>query len=275
MHRLFTNASTNRNLDNLFLTRDTLNYCHAFSISNTALIHSAKADYQTSNLWVDIYNKIVQNAGLTGEEKSFLHCLRYMMHVESAYSQIVDKICYLLVWQTKQPSIIRGDNMNCCKRVDTVDTISTRCPLATKCEFLAGNGFGDLADACDVDLRNSVAHMTAIIGKPTIRTTYNSTAATREMRNKVSITGTDVRIKRRSQDGSYKWEKVNIEKVGRQLEIAVWRYNAAFSLCDTVNRFAIDPMFLCAMNNPGDPYTVTFSNGDINISYNAPDESNQ
>ena len=275
VHRLFVKASANRNLDNFFLTRDALNYCLAFGIPNTASVHSAGADYQTANLWTEVYNKTIKNAGLADNEKSFLHCLSYMLRVESLYGQIVDKICYLLVWQAKQPDAILGKNKNCCKRVDSVDEISTRCPLATKCEFLASKGFGDLADACDVDLRNAVAHTTAVIGEPTIRTTRNRTASTLEMRSDVSIEGTDISIRRRAKYGSYGWEKVDIEKTRHQLETAMWRYNVAFGLCDAVCTFATDPEFLCAMNNPDSPHTVTFSKGKVRLSWNNPNKSNQ
>lgn len=152
VYELFVNTSANRNLDNLFLSRDARNYCHAFNIPNTAIIHSAKADYQVNNLWVNIYNKTIQNAGLTDEERSFLYCLRYTLAVESIYSQIVYKICYLLVWRSNTLDPVLGKNGQCCKKVGIVDIIATRCPLATKCEFLDNNRFGDLVDACDVEL---------------------------------------------------------------------------------------------------------------------------
>ena len=83
VRRLFVNASTNRNLDDFLLTRDALNYSRAFGLSNTAAIYSAGANFQGNNLWANIYNKTIQNAGLTDEERSFLYCLRYMLLVES------------------------------------------------------------------------------------------------------------------------------------------------------------------------------------------------
>ena len=274
VRRRFVNASTNRNLDNFFLTRDTLNYSHAFGLSNTAPIHSAGADFQSNNLWASIYNKTIQNAGLTDEERSFLYCLRYMLLVESTYSQIVDKMCYLLAWQTNPPGVIRGEERHCCKRVDTIDMISQRCSLATKCEFLANNGFRDIADACDVELRNAVAHLTAIIGEPTVKSMRRDTEITLELWNKVSIEGTDVRIRRRAMGGADRWTKVDMGKAIHRLEMAVWRYNVVFSLCHTVHELATDPLFLCALDNPDDPHhRITFSNGRIRVSWNQnPDE---
>lgn len=268
VYKLFVNTSANRNLDNLFLSRDALNYCHAFNIPNTAIIHSAGADYQANNLWANVYNKTIQNAGLTDEERSFLYCLRYMLAVESMYSQIVDKICYLLVWRSNPPGTILGKNGHCCTKVDTVDIIS-RCSLATKCEFLAGNGFGDLADACDVKLRNATAHMTAIIGKPAVRSTHHRTATTSEVRNEAIIEGADIRIRRSSKDGAYKWEKVDMEKARRSLDMAIWMYDTVFKLCNTVHVYSTDREFLYALNHPDDPhYRITFSKGDVSVSRN-------
>ena len=269
VHRLFVNASTNRNLDDFFLTRDALNYSRAFGLSNTAAIHSAGADFQGNNLWANIYNKTIQNAGLTDEERSFLYCLRYMLLVESTYSQIVDKMCYLLAWQTNSPGVIRGDDGYCCKHVDTVDMISQRCPLAIKCEFLAKNGFTDVADACDVELRNAVAHMTAIIGKPTMKNMRRRTETTREMWSKVSIEGTEIHIRRRVTGGADRWVKVDTTKAFHRLNMVVWRYNVVFNLCDTVHDLATNPLILSALNNPNDPhYRITFSKDLIRVSLN-------
>ena len=268
VRKLFVNALTNHKLDNIFLTRDAENYSRAFGLSNTAPIHSAGADFQGNNLWADIYNKTIQNAGLTDEERSFLYCLRYMMLVESIFSQIVDKICYLLAWRINPPDSILGEKGHCCKHVDTVDTISRRCPLATKLEFLAGNGFKDIAEACDVELRNAAAHATAIIGKPTMKSIHRDTETSHEMRNEFSIEGADTHIKRRAKDGAGRWEKVDMGKAGHRLEMVVWRYNVVFSLRHLAHEFAADLQFLHAMNNPDDPhYRITFSKGRISFIY--------
>ena len=266
VRKLFVGALENRNLDDFFLTKDAVNYCSVFGIANTAPIHAANADYQTGNLWAGIHNKAVRDAGLTDKEKSFLYCLSYMLHVESLYSQIVDKMCYLLAWQTKPPGIIRGaDKKHCCKQVDTIDAISTRCTLATKLEFLAGNGFGDLTDACDRDLRNAAAHMTAVIGKPTVKSKHHKTETTTSVETKFSIEGTDIRVRRRA-GGADKWEKVDVKKAIHRLEMTVWLYITVFKLCDTVRKLTKDPTFMRALNNLNDPrYEITFSNGDVRV----------
>ena len=269
VRELFVNASTNRDLDDFFLTRDALNYSRAFGLSNTAAIHSAGADFQGNNLWANVYNKTIQNASLTDEELSFLYCLRYMLLIESTYSQIVDKMCYLLAWQTNPPGVICGDDGYCCKHVDTVDMISQRCPLAIKLEFLVKSGFTDLVNACDVELRNAVAHMTTIIGEPTMENRRHRTETTREVWSKVSIKGTDVRIRRRATGGADRWVKVDTTKAFHRLNVAVWRYNVVFSLCYTVHDLATNPLFLSALNNLNDPhYRITFSKGRIRVSLN-------
>ncbi|MBI1658945.1 MAG: hypothetical protein IS632_09295 [Thaumarchaeota archaeon] len=272
VRRLFITASVNRNLDNFFLTRDAVNYCRAFHIPNTALIHGAKADYQTHNLWADVYNKTIKKAGLTDEEKSLLHCLRYMLAVESRYSQIVDKVCYLLVWQTNPPGMILGENGYRCKKVDSVDTISTRCSLATKLEFLTNGGFGDLAGACDTDLRNAAAHMTTIIGKPTVKNERYNTGTTAGFKTNFSIEGSDIHIKRRSKTGADSWEKLDIDKTGHRLDMTVWRYSIVFSLCNSVHTFTTT--LRPALSNQDDLHRkFTFSKGKIRLSLNASDKS--
>lgn len=266
VRKLFVGASKNRNLDDIFLTRDILNYGKALGIPNTAPLHSANADYQTGNLWADIYNKTIQNAGLTDMEKSFLYCLRYLVRVESMYSQIVDKLCYLLVWQTDPPGSILGRNGNCCSKVDTVDTISKRCTLATKCEFLADNGFGDLADACDIDLRNATAHMTYVIGNLEVKTERHHTETMSGFESKFTIEGSDIHIRRRTAGGADRIENVDISDANRRLEVAVWRYTVAFSLCQDVHVWLADPEFRRARNNPDDPrYRITFSDGSMSV----------
>ena len=277
VRKLFMNVSPNRNLDNLFLSRDALNYCRAYGIPNTASIHGANADYQTNNLWAGIHNKTIQNADLTDAEKSFLSCLRYMMCVESLYSQIVDKICYLLVWQTDPPGTIQGENRHCCKNVDAVDTISRRCTLATKCEFLSDNGFGDLAAACDVRLRNAIGHMSVVIGKPTAKRNRWRTETAVGFKTEFSIEGKDIYIRRHTAGSADKWEIVNVNSANYRLEMAVWRYSIAFSLCQDVNEWLSSPMFLHAINNPDDPhYRITFSKGSVSLKHNAnPDMADQ
>ncbi|MYB26422.1 MAG: hypothetical protein F4X32_02835 [Candidatus Dadabacteria bacterium] len=232
VRKLFVDASANRKLDNIFLTRDAVNYCHAFRIPNTATIRAAGADFRGHNLWVSVYNKTIRNAGLTDEEQSFLYCLAYMLYVESMYSQIVDKMCCLLAWQTDPPSGIFGKTGHRFKQasiLNTVDIISKNYPLTAKLEFLAGNGFKDIAEACDVELRNAAAHLTTIIGKPTVKRMRHDTETSSETRNKYSIEGTDIRIKRYTKNGVV-WEKVDIVKAHYRLEMVVWRYNAVFYL---------------------------------------------
>ncbi len=279
VRKLFVNASVNRNLDNLFLTRDAVNYCRAFGIPNTATIHAARADFQGHNLWAGIYNKTIRNAGLTDKERSFLHCLAYMLSVESIYSQIVDKMCYLLAWQTDPPSGIFGNSGCHFKQLSTIDTvnkISKNYSLARKLESLADNGFNDLTEACDVELRNAATHLTTVIGKPTVKRERYDTETTSGSKAKFSIEGADIRIRRHVKVGPDKWENVDINKTLYQLEMAVWRYNNAFSLCETVHQLTTSQTCLRALNNPDDPhYEITFSNGNYCVRHNTSGQVNE
>lgn len=266
VRKLFLNAKQNHNIGSFFIPRDTLNYCRAFNIGTDAIISSAKADYQTHNIWVDVYNKTIRNAGLTEAEKSFMYCLRYMIYVESIYGEIVDKMCYLLVRQTGKLGVISGKGGRPWEKVGTVGAISP-CSMQKKCEFLAKNGFNDLADAFDRDIRNATAHTDFIIGEPVMRNESYETETGYSVRSETRIERADIRVKRHV-NGSVKWEKVDMNAAGHQLEMVVWLYRIVFSMCFQVHWFTSMSVFRDALEHPDDPrYKVTFSKGRIQFHY--------
>ena len=116
--------------------------------------------------------------------------------------------------------------------------------------------------------------MTAVIGKPTMKSKRYDTETSCEFKTKFSIGGTDVHIKRHAVK---KWEEVDLKNAKSQLEAVMLRYTIVFSLCQNVQEFATTPLFRRALNNPDDPhYRVTFSEGNISVSWDRDlDEPNQ
>lgn len=220
VRKLFEDASANDNLDGVLLTNAELNQSILGSEPKPALIHAGIAYHQSGNLWTAIYRYAIQNTDLTAEERAFMYCLRYLLIVESMYSQIVDRVCYMLMWRTDPPTL--GSLKNWHKKGHTVNDLQ-HYSLKAKIKYLTENGFGYLADACDVELRNAVAHMTLIINGPA-----HHSATDKQMRNGFSIEGVNVRIKRRAKNGTYVSEKVDMQEALLRLEGEVMRYTAAF-----------------------------------------------
>lgn len=220
VRELFEDASANHNLDGILLTNAELNRSILGSEPKPAPIHAGIAYHQSGNLWTAIYRYAIQNTELTVEERAFMYCLRYMLIVESMYSQIVDRVCYMLMWRTKPPTL--GNLERWYNEGDTVHDLQ-RCSLAAKLKYLTENGFGYLADACDVELRNAVAHMTLTIDGP-----VHHSSTDKQVRNGVSIEGVNVRIKRRAENGTYVSEKVDVKEALFRLEKEVTSYVVAF-----------------------------------------------
>ena len=259
VYKLYTNIPKNRESTNFFFGRDAINYSEAFKPASN--IFQGQDEYHLNNTWADIYIKTMQNAGLTEHERVFMYCLKYMMLVEFIYAQFVNKICYLLVWQPNTPREIVGYHK--WKRVESVNEIQ-QCRLNDKLKFLHNNGFEDLADVCDVDLRNSLAHMMVVIGEPTIRQIYHASSKHFSSEREFSIEGTSIRIKRR---GKNEWVDVDIRKAENQLDGVCRLYQNVFSLCSTVHDVTTHPMFKGAMDNP-DRVKITREGDRISFSYN-------
>ena len=69
------------------------------------LDHVAIAYHQSHSLWRSIYFHVIRHTDLTVEEQAFVYCLHYMLMAEAWYSQIVDGVCYMLMWRTNPPTL--------------------------------------------------------------------------------------------------------------------------------------------------------------------------
>jgi len=225
IRKLFKDASLNRNLNDLFLTNDELNQSMLGSKPNPPPVYAGIAYHPSRSLWWSIFISPSWNTNLTAEEQAFMHCLHYLLIVESMYHQIVDRVCYMLMWRTKPPTL--GNLKRWCKEVDTVNDLQ-HCSLKKKLDYLAENGFEYLADACDVDLRNAVAHMTLTIVRPVRRS-----AVVKQGRTGFRMEGVNVRIKR-TKNGTCVSEKVDVDNAVFQLEKEVRRYVIAFEECKRI-----------------------------------------
>lgn len=223
VRELFKDASANHDMSDVLLTNEELARFMFDLEQDPVPDNMAIAYHQSHSLWRNIYLSAIQHTDLTVEEKAFVYCLRYLLMAEAWYSQIVDRVCYMLMWRTNPPTL--GKIMGCCKKVDTIHDLQHH-RLAAKLEYLTENGFGYLANACDVELRNAVAHMTVVINE-----SAHHPDTDERTRNGFSMDGVDVHIKRRASDRTYVTDKVDVAEANLRLEGEVRRYAAAFGMC--------------------------------------------
>ena len=96
--------------------------------------------------------------------------------------------------------------------------------MAAKLKYLTENWFEYLANACDVDLRNAVAHMTLVIDG-----SAHHSATDEQTRYGFNMEGVNVCIKRRVKDEPDVTKKVDVVAANIRLEGEVRSYAAAFS----------------------------------------------
>ena len=131
----------------------------------------------------------------------------------------------MLMWRTKPPTL--GSLKRWCKEVDTVNDLQ-HCRLKEKLDYLAKNEFEYLANACDVDLRNAVAHMTlTVVGR------VHRPTAVKQVRRGFRMEGMNVRIKR-TKNKTRVSGNVDVEDAVFQLEKEVKKYVIAFEECKRV-----------------------------------------
>ena len=117
--------------------------------------------------WASAFSKILDSNDLDlGEtEMQALRKVNYIVYVECVYSVIVNRLCYALA-HTDSP-----DNTAGLKSHPSIPYVVYRIPLAKKIEFIKNNterppnGVPDITEACDIDLRNTIAHG-GLVGKP-------------------------------------------------------------------------------------------------------------
>ncbi len=108
-------------------------------------------DYQNSNTWVNIYYK---NKMLNMPEKEWLvfSAITHLILTESLYHQVVNILCYARVHSKVPP--LHDEKLENHTEFEGISKIE----LSKKQKFLHDE-CPELVDACNLNLRNSVAHM--------------------------------------------------------------------------------------------------------------------
>lgn len=117
--------------------------------------------------WTSVFSKILDSddLGLGETEMQALRKVNYIVYVECVYSVVVNRLCYALA-HADSP-----DNTAGLKPNPSIPYVVYRIPLAKKVEFIKNNterlskGVPDITNACDIDLRNTIAHG-GLVGKP-------------------------------------------------------------------------------------------------------------
>lgn len=116
--------------------------------------------------WAGAFAKILDSKelDLSETEMQALRKIDYMVYVECVYSVVVNRLCYALAHAN-------NPNFDVLKTNPSIQYVVYRVPLAKKIKFIRDNtkrppkGVPDIVEACDIDLRNTIAHG-SLVGKP-------------------------------------------------------------------------------------------------------------
>lgn len=146
-------ANNNVDLDAVIESREIMDVARKLQCNTAVLkLEGAEVDYQNSNTWLDIFRK-TEATNLTEKEWLVFRAITYGVLAENVYNQIVNVLCYALVHRTVPP--LQDKKLNC--KTGFKD-ISSKVNLADKLRFLP-DSCSELIGACNLNLRNSVAHM--------------------------------------------------------------------------------------------------------------------
>ena len=109
--------------------------------------------------WSGVFNKILNNqtSDLAYVERLTLKMVNYMVYAECVYANLVNHLCYILV-NSKDPRPLGKLDGN-----TSMESIARNIRLKSKVKFLKINlpdtfDVPDITKACDIDLRNMIAH---------------------------------------------------------------------------------------------------------------------
>ncbi len=150
---ILDDAASNVDLDAVIESREIMDVARKLRC-NTAVLkfEGAEVDYQNSNTWVDILYK-AEAMKLTNKEWLVFRAITYVVLAENIYNRIVSVLCYALVHRTAQPLLDK--KLNC---MTDFEDILSKVDLSDKLRFLP-DSCSELAGACNLNLRNSAAHM--------------------------------------------------------------------------------------------------------------------
>ena len=110
--------------------------------------------------WSGMYNRALNNQAseLIDAERLALKMVNYMTYTECVYANLVNQLCYVML-NTSSPC--RVEELRC---KNTMESIARVSPLRYRVKFLKQNlpkilnGVPDIIEACNIDLRNMIAH---------------------------------------------------------------------------------------------------------------------
>ena len=150
---ILDDAASSVDLDAVIESREIMDVARKLQCNTAVLrLESAEVDYQNSNTWVDIFYK-AEEMKLTEKEWLVFRAITYVVLAENIYNWIVSVLCYALVHRIVPPLLDKKLNY----KTDFKD-ISSKVDLSNKLKFLP-DSCSELASACNLNLRNSAAHM--------------------------------------------------------------------------------------------------------------------
>ena len=155
--------------------------------------------------WSGVFNKTLrsQTSDLTHAERLALKMINYMVYTECVYANLVNQLCYILA---------NSDSPRCLKVLDCktdVTPIARSVDLKKKIMFLKHNlpdvqpDAPDITDACDIDLRNMIAHGSLAGNQPPLSCTNQQKPKHQNMSEQVYV--------RCGRKEGWKWEKEPVD----------------------------------------------------------------
>ena len=155
--------------------------------------------------WSGIYDRTLNNqaAELTYAERLALKMVNYIVYAECVYANLVNQLCYVLV-NTRSPRCIGKLN-----RKESMESIARDCTLGGRVKFLeqnlrdVPNGTPDIIGACDIHLRNMIAHGSLAGSQPVAPYAHQPKSKYGDMAEPVYI--------RRPNGKNWEWDKKPVD----------------------------------------------------------------
>lgn len=108
------------------------------------------------DLLMDAYSHARASRKVSTRKKSLINVLYYLFFIEGIYSFNINMIIYYEICNKSQEiKIDYGKNRN--KKVTQFDELN-EVKLSNRLKFMREKGYGEIADLCNVKIRNAIAH---------------------------------------------------------------------------------------------------------------------
>ena len=167
-------------------------------------MHMYPRPTQSIVAWSGAFSKILDNqaSNLAYAERLALKMVNYMVYAECVYANLVNQLCYALA-NSKDPQ-----HLERLKRNTNMELIARNIQLKPKVEFLKLNlpdipNAPDITEACDIDLRNMIAHGN-FAGNPPLA------PYSRQLKINYQLMSAPIYVRRWSQ-AAWKWEETPVD----------------------------------------------------------------